>query len=99
MEAVVASVGGILVVLSFAGVSLESRFVTTKGPLPPGDRIAGALVGWALIAVAMLVEVGDLSEHALWVALGIGTLAAGGYALFLWRTRPRGGTPEPPLDT
>jgi hypothetical protein len=74
MEAVVASVGGILVVLSFSGVSLESRFVATQGPLPPGDRIAGALVGWALIAVSMLVEVGNLSEHALWVALGIGTL-------------------------
>jgi hypothetical protein len=93
MAAVVASVGGILVVLSFSGVSLESRVVTTRGPVPPGDRVAAALIGWALIAIGMLVEVRDLSEPTLWVGLGIGTLSIVGYATFLVQTRPRSETP------
>lgn len=70
MEAVLALVGGTLLLLSFGGVLFESRILATKEPVPPGDRIAAALVGGALIAVATAVEVGKFSS-VLWFGLAV----------------------------
>jgi hypothetical protein len=89
LEAVVALTGGILLLLSFSGGSIESRIVSIPAALPTGDRVAAAVVGWALIALAAMIEVESLSEPALWVALGLGTGAIVAYAFFLVRTRPR----------
>jgi hypothetical protein len=75
--------------LSFGGVSLQSRVLSLHEPVPAGDRVGGALVGWTLVSIAALIEVGS-SQRALWALLGAGSLATVGYSLFLIRTRPRG---------
>jgi hypothetical protein len=84
--------------LSFGGVTFESRMLSTKESVPPGDRIAALLVGAALIAIALLVELEEFSA-ALVVALGFDAAAALGYSVFLFVTRPRKSAPvERPRD-
>jgi hypothetical protein len=93
MATAVAAPGGILVLLSFGGVAFESRMLSTKESVPPGDRIAAILVGAALLALATVVELHRFSA-VLWVALAIDAAAALGYSSFLYLTRPRNALPS-----
>lgn len=88
MEAAIALAGGILILLSFGGVLFESRLFSTKAAVPPGDRIAGVLVGGALISVAVVSE-HEVFSAELWAALGILAVPLIGYAIYLYATRPR----------
>lgn len=74
--------------LGFGGVAFESRLLSTKESVPPGDRIAAVLLGGALIAIASIIELEEFSA-ALVVALCFDAVAALGYSIFLFVTRPR----------
>src|SRR2546429_8264292 len=85
MEAVVAGLGAFLLAISFGGAGgISSKFATTAGAVPQGDRVFAALLGFDLVALAAILQA-RTSHQALWADIGVGAVIAVGYAVFIGR--------------
>jgi Ca2+/Na+ antiporter len=78
--------GAILLLLSVTGgIGLISTAVLKKEQhVPMGDRVAGTLIGVALIALAAMLQTG-YHRWGVWIALGCLAAAVLWYAQFLGR--------------
>ena len=89
MEAVLATFGGILLLLSIGGgVLMKSKFVQIDQHVPPGDRIRAGLIGASLIAAAAVIEI-DAPNASIEGTFGIFAGLVAVYVLFLFWTRDR----------
>jgi Ca2+/Na+ antiporter len=81
------AVGGvILLVLAVTGgiEVIATKLVAKKEFIPMGDRVAAALIGGALIGLAVALQV-DWHRWGLWITLGLLAAAVLWYATFLGR--------------
>lgn len=87
MEAVLATFGGILILLSIGGGTfMKTKFVQTDQYVPAGDRIASGLIGAALIAISLVLNIDAPSVSVIGtfaIFAGLTVL----YAIFLFATK------------
>lgn len=87
MEAVLATFGGILILLGIGGGTfMKTKFVQTDQYVPAGDRIASGLIGAPLIAISLVLNIGAPSISVVGtfvIFAGLSVL----YAIFLFATK------------
>lgn len=89
MEIVLATVGGILTLLSVGGgVLMQTKLIKTEEYVPTGDRIAAGLIGISLILIAVILRV-QAPEQWLWIFVGFAAFFTVAYGVFLSLTRPK----------
>lgn len=86
VEASLAAVGGILLLLAVSGgiKRIKTKDMERDEFVPLGDRIAATLLGGALVGLAAVLQAGHKGT-GLWVTLGLGGAVVFGYAGYLWR--------------
>ena len=87
MEAVLATLGGILILLSVGGGTfMNTKFVKTDQYIPAGDRIASGLIGVALIAISLVLNIDAPSISVVGTFVIFAGLVVL-YAIFLFATK------------
>ncbi len=89
MELVLATFGGIFLLLSFAlGAVAQIKLVQPNQKLDAGDRIASALVGIGLIATAIVIRI-DAPTVSLLSTFGATLVVTVLYCVYLFVARSK----------
>jgi xanthine/uracil permease len=89
MELVLATFGGILLLLSLSlGSILKTNLAQMNQSVPTEDRVAGVLIGISLIAVAVVLWI-NAPLISLLSSFGVTAGLTVLYALYLLLARPR----------